>query len=268
MTLDEKYSHLKQYISRLGRAATAFSGGVDSALLAYVSSETLGSDAFAVTLWSPLLSLKDREDIFEFTERFDISLIRIDINECEDEAFAKNCGERCYICKSMRIKKLLKCAEEWNIPWILDGSNIDDMSDYRPGMRALKECSSVLSPLLECGFTKKDIRQMSERLGLPTAEKPAAACLASRIPTGVRIDREKINTVGTGEEILRQYFPHNARIRLRYDGALAKIETDTEFIPILETGFADIKRELGNIGIKELIIDKEGYRMGSVTKRT
>ena len=162
---------------------------------------------------------------------------------------------------------MVKRAEVWNIPWILDGSNVDDTSDYRPGMRALKECKSVISPLLECGFTKKEIREMSAMIGLPTAHKPASACLASRIPTGVPIDKAKITSVAVGEEVIRQYLPDTAQVRMRYDGLSARIETDSCHIPIIEQFLPKITSELKDIGVKDISVDRGGYKMGGVTQR-
>ncbi len=267
LTNEEKYTKLKNYIRTFGRAAVAFSGGTDSALLAYAAAEALGCDAFAMTLWSPLLAPKDKCDIFEFTERFNISLIRVPIDETESEDFVRNCSERCYICKSARIKAMVRRAEIWNIPWILDGSNVDDISDFRPGMRALKECKSVISPLLECGLTKKEIREMSAMIGIPTAYKPASACLASRIPTGVPIDKPKITSVAVGEEIIRQYLPDTAQVRMRYDGLSARIETDLCHIPVIEQILPKITGELKDIGVKNISVDRGGYKMGGVTQR-
>lgn len=262
----EKELCLTSLLKKLGRAAVAFSGGADSALLAYSASRALGSQAFAVTVWSPLLSQKDREEILSFTEKYDIPLIRVDFDETEDAEFRENGSERCYRCKSTRLEILEKTARKWNIPWVLDGSNIDDLDDYRPGMRALKESKMTLSPLLECGFTKGDVRALSRLYGLPTAAKPAAACLASRIPTGVRIEKDFLALIDKGEDIIRACLPDNAQIRLRFDGKTAKIETDRENIAKLAAVFGALEKELLALGINSVTIAEEGYKMGGVSR--
>jgi len=262
-----KLLSLKKRLKELKRVAVAFSGGVDSALLGYVANEVMPGQTFLFTIWSPLLSKRDRDEIFSFAERFCIPLIRIPADETESEDFCMNHAERCYICKSLRIKALERYANEWHIPWVLDGSNQDDLCDYRPGMRALREAKRTVSPLLEAGLTKREIRALSDEYGLPTAKKPAAACLASRIPTGVRISRDLLEAADRGEDVLRRYLPYEAQLRLRFDGKTAKIETDREFIPSLSLYLTSIRTELSGIGIADVEIDPEGYRMGSVTFR-
>lgn len=267
ISLDKKTTCLDARLKELGRAAVAFSGGADSALLAYRASLALGGDAYAMTIWSPLLSRKDREQILAFCEMYDIPLIRVAFDETSDSEFAENGPDRCYRCKSLRLQALCARAREWDIPWVLDGSNVDDLSDYRPGMRALAEYQEAVSPLLECGFTKNDIRTLSRHWGLPTAKKPSAACLASRIPTEVRIEKELLTAIDNGEEIVRAYLPENAQVRLRYNGKKAKIETDRVNIPGLSLKFDLIEKELRTLGIDEASISDEGYKMGNVTLR-
>ncbi len=268
MAADEKFLCLEKRLKELGRVAVAFSGGVDSSFLAYAANRVLGNQAFAISIWSPLLSSKDRNDIFSFAERYNIPLIRIHLDETESVEFCANTPERCYICKSMRLKNLEKYAKEWSIPWILDGTNTDDLKDYRPGMRALKESKLTVSPLLECGFTKADIRKMSALFELPTAEKPAAACLASRIPTRTEVRKEILTTIDICEDMLRMMLPDNTQIRLRYDGTTAKIETDRSLIAGLSEKINIIEDKLAPFGIHNVLIEQDGYSMGSVTSRS
>lgn len=263
----EKELCLMSRLKELGRAAVAFSGGADSALLACSAARALGPQAFAVTIWSPLLSQKDRDEIMSFTEKYDIPLIRVDFDETEDAEFRENGSERCYRCKALRLKKLEETAKEWDIPWILDGSNVDDLDDYRPGMRALRESKMTLSPLLECGFTKDNVRALSRLYGLPTAAKPAAACLASRIPTGVRIEKDFLALIDKGEDILRAHLPVNAQIRLRFDGRNAKIETDRENAAGLSAVFGMLEKEFLALGMTSVTIAEGGYKMGGVSFR-
>ncbi len=267
LIIKEKYGELTDSIRKLGKAAIAFSGGVDSSLLAYAAKETLGDNACAFTLWSPLLPADDKRDILSFTDRYGIRLFKIEHNDLSCKDFCENSPERCYICKSARLDALTSLAEELDIPWLLDGSNIDDLNDWRPGMKAVRESKITLSPLLECGLSKKDIREISSHLELPTAVKPSAACLASRIPTGTAITEELILKIDAGEDIIKKYLPANAQLRMRYDGRAAKIETDRENIPGLSQSLALISEELALIGIAAVLIEKDGYMMGSATVR-
>ena len=266
-TPEKKYLELTGSLKKLRIAAVAFSGGVDSSLLAYAAKDALGDKVCAFTLWSPLLPAKDKEEVLSFAEMYGISLFKIRHNDLEIKDFCENSHERCYVCKSARLRVLASLAAEFGIPWLLDGSNIDDLSDYRPGMRAIKESEITISPLLELGFSKNDIREMSSHLGLPTAEKPSAACLASRIPTGTAITENMIQKIDAGEDIIRKFLPANAQLRMRCDGRTAKIETDRDNIPGLSQYLHLISEELSLIGIAAVHIDEDGYLMGSATFR-
>ena len=265
--LEDKLALLKEYIAPLRRAAVAFSGGTDSALLALVTKEVLQENAFAITIWSPLLSAKDKTDIFDFTETHGIALIRVDFDETRDADFCMNTPERCYFCKASRIKAIEDRARTWDIPWILDGSNVDDLGDFRPGMRALKESACVKSPLLECGFSKAEIREASRLYGLTSADKPAAACLASRVPTGTKIDADIVSVIERGEDILREYLPDNTQLRLRYDGHCGKIETELKAVSLIQARIEEITAKLKNIGVDTVSVDEDGYKTGKVTKK-
>lgn len=264
---EDKYRKLVKFIRKLGRAAVAFSGGVDSALLVFAAKEALGDDAAAITVWSKLLSAKDKGEILSFAERYGIRLFKIEHDDLGSIDFCKNGPERCYVCKSRRIDAMLSQAAQLEIPWILDGSNTDDLSDHRPGMRALNESVNVLCPFLECGLSKQDIRAISSNLKLPTASKPSAACLASRIPTGTAISEEMIAKVDAGENIIRKYLPSDSQLRMRYDGVKARIETDRENIPGLIKDIGFIAEKLAYLGITDVLVEKEGYSTGGSTFR-
>ncbi|MGD9666742.1 MAG: ATP-dependent sacrificial sulfur transferase LarE [Synergistaceae bacterium] len=264
---EEKYQELVKLIKKLGRAAVAFSGGVDSSLLVFAAKEALCDKAVAFTVWSPLLSSKDKIEVLAFAERYGIRLFKIEHDDLDSKDFCKNDPERCYVCKSRRLNAMLSYASHLDIPWILDGSNSDDLNDYRPGMRAVKESANVLCPLLKCGLSKKEIREISSNLGLPTANKPSAACLASRIPTGTAISEEMILKVDVGESIIRKHLPLDSQLRMRYDGITAKIETDRENIPGLIKDLSFITDKLTSIGITDVLVVKDGYSMGGATFR-
>lgn len=266
-SIAEKERRLAASLKELGRAAVAFSGGTDSALLLHETVQALGRQAFAMTIWSPLLSQRDREDIAAFVGKYEIPLVKVALDETMDAAFCENRDDRCYACKLLRLKALEEGARQWKIPWVLDGSNASDLMDYRPGMRALAESETVLSPLLECGFTKDEVRGLSRLRGLPTADKPAAACLASRIRTGVRIGKELLPLIDSAEEIVRLYLPDGAQVRARFDGRSIKIETDRENLPGLSAVFDDIRKELSALGLDGVETSTGEYRMGSVTSR-
>lgn len=267
MDQEEKYKELIKTIKKLERAAIAFSGGVDSALLAYAAKEALGENAVAFTIWSPLLPAEEKREVVTFAERFDIQLFKIDHNDLESTDFCENGPERCYLCKSKRLNVMTSLAANLGIHWLLDGSNIDDLNDNRPGIRALRESVVTVSPLLQCGLSKKEIREISSRLGLPTADKPAAACLASRIPTGTAITEEMISKIDSGENIIRKYLPPNAQLRMRYNGITAQIETDRENIPGLHENLSIIIKELAVERVDDVVIEKDGYIMGRSTSR-
>lgn len=264
--IDEKAQKLLGLLEGLKRVAVAFSGGVDSALLAAAAVRALGSGAVAVTAESPTLSMRERRDAGELAALLDIRHEILVLSELECPEFVKNDGERCYHCKKFRFEKLCAWAKEKGIPRVVEGSNVDDKSDYRPGMRAVAELPGVSSPLLESGFSKAEIRELSRRWGLPTWEKPAAACLASRISYGTPLTRENLARVERAEEIVGAFCPPNVQYRVRDHGPIARIEAEREIIPLLadpERG-DELAEALGALGFKWVTLDLEGYRMGSL----
>ena len=260
MNEEKNFQILVDYIKGLERVAVAFSGGADSALLAYAAKTALSDRAFAITIWSPLVSCNDKKIIKDFAEHHGIPLIRIPLDETQDCEFAKNSDERCYTCKSMRIKELERYAGEWRIPFILDGSNMDDLNDKRPGMKALKQSSCVKMPFLECGFTKQDIRDISRHLGLQTADKPASACLASRIPKDTKVEKDLLCVIDRAESFLLDFLPKHAQLRVRYDGKCAVIETESNYMQNLTQNTKLIENGLDNLGIYRFTVKE--YKMG------
>jgi uncharacterized protein len=264
VTIDEKYQGLLEIIVERESAAVAFSGGVDSSFLCHAAAAALGVRAIAVTVVSPLLPKSEVEGAKETARRIGIEHIFIEESEIDDTV-AENPRERCYFCKKIEFGHILAAAKERGIAAVFDGSNYDDLSDYRPGLRALSELR-VVSPLREAGLHKAEIRELSRRFGLPTWDKPAFACLASRIPYGEGINKEKLARIEKAEEILRA--SGFRQFRVRSHGDIARIETAPEerrrFFD--ETFLDTISRDLKSLGFLYVAFELEGYVMGSLNR--
>ncbi|MGF7396790.1 ATP-dependent sacrificial sulfur transferase LarE [Thermoanaerobacterium thermosaccharolyticum] len=265
MRLEEKYENLKKYIKELGSAVIAFSGGVDSTFLAKVCKDVLNDSCLAVTATSSTYPEREFKEALELAKEIGIRHKIIKSEELEIEGFSKNPIDRCYYCKSELFSKLKKVADDEGIEYVLDGTNADDTGDFRPGRRAAKELG-VKSPLLECGFTKDDIREMSKRLGLPTWNKPAYACLSSRFPYGQEITSEKLSMVEKSEEYLLNL--GFVGFRVRHHGDVARIELNPDQINMMmdENIRKKVVSKLKEIGFKYVSLDLEGYRTGSMNE--
>jgi pyridinium-3,5-biscarboxylic acid mononucleotide sulfurtransferase len=262
LNIEEKYEHLKSSILKLEKAAVAFSGGVDSTLLTRVCSDLLGQNALAVTVSSPMLPASEIEEAVEFTKALGIKHIIIE-EEGIDAKVAENPSNRCYFCKKIEFSNIKKAAERYGIETVLDGSNFDDLSDYRPGLKALKELAT-LSPLKEAGLTKADVREISKKLGLKTWNKPAFACLASRIPYGENITIEKLEKIEKSEVFLKNI--GFRQFRVRSHDAIARIEVSPdEREKLFDTILMDsISKELKSYGFLYVCMELEGYKTGSL----
>lgn len=265
MNIDEKFEKLKEILRNLGSAAIAYSGGVDSTFLLKVAYDVLGDKVIAVTAKSSTYPEREFNEAKKYIEQFGARHIVIVSEELEIEGFAKNPVNRCYYCKKELFTKVGKVAEDNGIRYILDGSNFDDTGDYRPGMKAAKELS-VVSPLKEAELTKKDIRELSKKLNIPTWNKPSFACLSSRFPYGNEITVSKLSMVEKAEQMLMDM--GFRQLRVRHHGEIARIEVaPEERAKFFNVELMDkIGKEFKNIGFKYVTLDILGYRTGSMNE--
>jgi uncharacterized protein len=265
LALAQKEDRLAEILLELKSVVVGFSGGVDSAYLAYMANRTLGANALCVTAISASYPTFQKEETADFVHRFGLNHLEIQSEEMDDPNYLENTPARCYFCKSELFTKLEALARERGYNAILDGTNYDDLGDFRPGRRAAEE-HSVRSPLLEAQMTKLDIRELSRKAGLPTWDKPALPCLSSRFPYGTSISAEKLSVVDRGENILRDF---GFRIfRVRYHEQLVRLEFSPEELPkALNTTMAAILlNKFKALGFKYVTIDLEGYRTGSLNE--
>lgn len=261
--MKEKFERLKDDISNLKRAAVAFSGGVDSTFLLKVAHDVLGERCVAVTAKSILFPEREHDEAREFCEKEGIAQYIIEQDALSVEGFAENPLNRCYICKSALFKKMRALADGLGTEHILEGSNLDDEGDYRPGLIAVKE-QGIKSPLREAGLYKDEIRALSKELGLPTWDKPSFACLASRFVYGETIDEKKLEMVGRAEQRLLDLGLRQLRVRIH--GDMARIEALPEDFGRIIQNAEDINSFLKNLGFSYVSLDLGGYRTGSMNK--
>ncbi len=263
--LREKERRLEDILRELGSAAVAFSAGVDSSYLAYKAHEVLGGGALAVTVNAPSFPKRELGESEAFCKRYGIKQMICGFDQLSVRGFADNPPDRCYYCKKAIFSVIAKAAADNGISCIAEGSNLDDMSDYRPGLKAVTELG-IRSPLKEAGLTKSDIRELSKACGLPTWDKPSFACLASRIPYGDKITAGLLDMVDRAEQKLsdlgfRQY-------RVRVHGSLARIELPQEDIPLLldESLRREITGYFSQLGFSYTALDLGGYKTGNMNR--
>lgn len=263
--LNNKLNKLEQYIISLGSLAVGFSSGVDSTFMLVVAHNVLGEKAIAVTQADASVPERELKEAREFCKAREIRHFIIHANPMKEEGYRHNGPDRCYYCKKGIFSEIIKVAKENGISYVAEGSNLDDLGDYRPGLKAVSELD-VKSPLREAGLNKEDIRIISKAMGLPTWSKPSYACLASRFVYGEEITEEKLKMIDEAEQFLIELGFLEERVRLH--GKLARIEVpekDIERLASDEIREAVYKR-FKEIGFMFVTLDMHGYSMGSMNK--
>lgn len=263
--MEQKLKKLKENIKKMDSLLVAYSGGVDSTLLLRVAKEVLGDRVIAATAKSPLFPQREYEQAEEMANELGLRHVTIFTEELQDPEFFHNPPNRCYYCKRGLFRKLRQVASQEGLNWIADGTNYDDLGDYRPGTMAAKEFG-VRSPLYEVGLTKAEIRALSRKLGLATWDKPSFACLASRFPYGDEITLRGLNMVAEAEEYLQSL--GFKQFRIRHHSNIARIEVAAEEMRRFhDSAFGNqVASRLKAIGYTYITLDLEGYRSGSMNE--
>jgi uncharacterized protein len=265
LTADDRAQALADWFRQRGRVAIGFSGGVDSAYLAVVARRTLGaSDVLAVIGRSASYPAEQWATARGVAAAFDVSVVEMDTDELNDPRYAANPSNRCYFCKTELWSRLVPLARERGFDTVVDGTNADDLSDYRPGAQAARE-HDVLSPLAELGFSKADIREQSRVLGIPTWSQPSSPCLSSRIPYGTAVTPERLGQVEQAERALRA-LGITDDLRVRYHDDLARIELRGDDLAhwLVPERFAQLRDAVSAAGFARVALDLRGFRSGSL----
>ena len=261
----DKYDRLKDYLASFGSVAVAFSSGVDSTFLLYAAKEALGDRAIAVTASSCSFPERELNEAKEYCQKMGIRHFVIKSEELEIEGFSHNPKNRCYLCKHELFEKIGALAKEQGINEIAEGSNLDDNGDYRPGLQAVAELG-VKSPLRHIGFTKQEIRELSQYLNIPTWNKQSFACLSSRFPYGDLINEKKLKMVDRAEQLLLDMGFHQLRVRIHGDVARIELLPD-EFPKFMEEKTRlSVYKKFKEYGFSYVTLDVLGYRMGSMNE--
>jgi pyridinium-3,5-biscarboxylic acid mononucleotide sulfurtransferase len=259
-----KIYELINWFNNKKKVLIALSGGVDSALVAYAAFQKLGDLAIAVTADYKTLSKDELNSAKKICSEIGIKQIVLNYNELENEDFVRNDNKRCFYCRNELAERLIHLSEKLDAKTIVDGTQLDDLGDYRPGIAALRS-NGIQSPLVEIGFTKKQIRNEAKKIGLSIYDRPSNSCLASRIPWGQRVTVERLTRIEVGESFVKQILNVN-QVRVRDLDGIAKIEIEQEELRQLsdKSKLNEITGKLEQIGFKSVLIDPEGYKSGKI----
>lgn len=265
MTLQQKHEKLKSLFREMGSVAVAYSGGVDSALVLAVAHSVLKEKTLAVTGNSASLAQRERVAATELAAALGVELRVIDTEEVATPEYAANPINRCYYCKSELYSRLREVVDQHHLKYIVNGTNLDDLGDHRPGLESARE-ANVRSPLCEAGFTKQDVRDLARHLGLPVWDKPAMPCLSSRIPYGQAVTPEKLAMIEQAEDYLIAL--GFKQLRVRHYGESARIELPQEDLLRFdqENLLEPVRKRFLEIGFKQVTVDPEGFRSGRLNE--
>ena len=258
-----KLNNLVKWFEDKTKVMIALSGGVDSAVVAYAAFQALGNSAIAVTADYKTLSEEELLSAKQVCSEIGIEQILLDYSELENEEFVKNDSKRCFHCRMELGEHLIELAKKHDVKIIVDGTNLDDLGDYRPGIQALRE-NGIRSPLVETKFLKSQIREIAKSVGLSVCDRPSNSCLASRIPWGQRVTAEKLTRIEFGETLVKQ-LTNLKQVRVRDFEGSAKIEVDKKMISIFDDNIMNqLNEKLKIIGFTSVEIDKDGYKPGKI----